>query len=399
MYFYHYNTLKRTHAHTIRYQFVYLLAIIFTFHSLIIAFSSSTYLEQFIDTTYVGLLYSAGSIVSIVLFLVLPTLLRSFGNVAITLITMLGAIIALLFIGLGFSPLLVIVSFIALLALNPLGYFLIDIFSETLIGDNEENTGKKRGVILGLMSLAALAAPLLIGTIIGEANNLARLFFISAGVGFLFMILVIAIFRQFSDSQYHALPLRSLYQLMRQNHSISIVIYAHFLLQLFFSWAIIYIPLYLATEIGLDWQTIGNIIAVGLAAYALFEYPAGYIADTYTGEKEMMVAGFFILSLTVAGMALATPFGVLGWMILMFINRIGASLVEATTESYFFKQVNGKDASLMSIFRLLRPMAVLCGSLLGTLSLLILPFQYIFFVLAFILTSGMFMTQFLVDTK
>jgi len=397
--FYHYETLERTKPNSIRYQFVYLLAIIFTFHSLIVAFSSSTYLEQFIDTKYIGMLYFVGSFFSIVFFLILTPLLRKFGNVTVTIVSMLGAIVALLLIGWGISAPLVIISFVILLALNPLGYFSVDIFSETLIGENEDDTGKKRGLVLGLMSLAALAAPLLIGTIVGGENDLARLFFVSAGVGVLFIFLVIGIFRQFYDPAYHQLPLRTLYALMRSDTSISVVIYAHFLLQLFFSWAVIYIPLYLATEIGLDWETIGYIIAVGLTAYVLFEYPAGYIADTYIGEKEMMAAGFVILALTVAGFAIVAPLGVMGWMILMFFNRVGASLVEATTESYFFKRVKGKDAGLMSIFRLLRPMAVLSGSLLGTLSLLFLPFQYIFFVLALILTTGIFITQFLVDTK
>ncbi len=396
---YHHETLKQTAPNSIRYNFVYVLAIIFTFHSLVVAYSSSTYLEGFIDAKYVGLLYSVGSLGSILLFLSLPRFLRQFGNVLTTITAMGMAVIALLLVGFGFSPLWVALSFIIFITLNPLGYFSIDIFSETLIGDDENDTGKKRGIALGLMSLAALAAPLLIGTIVGEADNLARLFFVSAGVGVLFIFFVIGIFRQFYDPVYYPIRLRAIITQMRNNTSISVVIYNHFLMQLFFSWAIIYIPLYLATEIGLPWETIGQIIAVGLIAYTLFEYPAGYIADRFIGEKEMMATGLVILSLTVSGVAIITPYGVGGWMLLMFINRIGASLVEATTETYFFKNVQGEDAGLMSIFRLLRPLAMLCGSLLGTVCLIFLPFQFIFFILALILTSGIFVTQFLVDTK
>ncbi|MFN3188558.1 MAG: MFS transporter [Candidatus Paceibacteria bacterium] len=399
MAFYHHNTLERTLPNSIRYNFVYLLAIIFTFHSLVVAFSNSTYLEGFIDAKYVGLLFSLGSLGSILLFLTLPDIMRRFGNVLTTIITMAGAVTALLLMGFALSPLVVIISFVVFLALNPLGYFSIDVFSETLIGNDENDTGKKRGIVLALMSVAALSAPLMIGTIVGEADNLARLYFVAAGVGVLFIFVVVGIFRQFYDPVYQPLPLRSLYALMRENTSISVVIYNHFLLQLFFSWAIIYIPLYLATEIGLGWDTIGLIIAAGLLAFAIFEYPAGYIADKFIGEQEMMAVGFLILALTVAGIAMVAPLGVAGWMALMFINRTGASLVEATTESYFFKCVKGEDAGLMSIFRLLRPLAVLCGSLLGTACLIILPFQFIFFVLALVLISGIFVTQFLVDTK
>lgn len=396
---YRYRTLEAIYPTTIRYYCIYLIAVVFTFHSLIVAFSSSTYLEQFINPQYVGLVFSAGSLGSIILFLLLPHLLQRYGNVRLTLLIMLGAIAALIVTGLGHSPLPVVIGFLVFLALNPLGYFLIDVFSETLIGDGEADTGKKRGLTLSLMSAAALCAPLTIGLIIGVDEQLERLFYVSAGVGVLFIVFIIGFFRQFYDPPYHPLPFRALYSLMQKNHNITVVMYAHFLLQLFFSWAIIYIPLYLATEIGISWTEIGTILAVGLLAYVLFEYPAGYLADTFIGEKEMMVGGFLILVLTVAAIPLLTVTSTTLWMLLMFINRTGASLVEATTESYFFKSVKGNDAGLVSIFRLLRPLGVLCGSLLGSACLLFLPFQYIFFILAFILVSGIFVTQFLVDTK
>jgi len=48
----------------------------------------------------------------------------------------------------------------------------------------------------------------------------------------------------------------------------------------------LFTPLYLATEIGLPWTDIGVIIAVGLFAYVLFEYPIGFIADKWIGEKK-----------------------------------------------------------------------------------------------------------------
>lgn len=115
--YYHHETLERTTSNSIRYNFVYLLAIIFTFHSLVVAFSSSTYLEGFIDAKYVGLLFSLGSFGSILLFLALPYLLRKFGNVAITITTMTGAIFALLLVGLGFSPITVAIAFVIFLPL------------------------------------------------------------------------------------------------------------------------------------------------------------------------------------------------------------------------------------------------------------------------------------------
>jgi hypothetical protein len=83
----------------------------------------------------------------------------------------------------------------------------------------------------------------------------------------------------------------------------------------------------------------------------------------------------------------------------MFVNRFGASLVEVTTESYFFKQIKGEDASLMSVFRLLRPAANVVGALLGAVLLSIVSFPLFFIIGGFILTIGVFIPRYLVDTK
>jgi len=384
---------------SIRYRLVYILALIFTFHTLIVSFSSSTYLEQFIPSTYVGLIFALGSLGSMLAFLFLPRILSVYGNTTTTLVTMGMVIIALLIIGFSSYGPFVLLAFLLFLILNPLGYFAIDVYSETLIGENESDTGKKRGLVLGLMSLSALMAPLLIGVITGPAENLERLFFVAAGAGIIFMLVIIAFFRQFYDPSYTTLSVTHLWQSLTINRDISLVMYAHFLLQLFFSWAIIYIPLYLATEIGYSWSVIGSIIAVGLLAYVLFEFPAGYLADRYWGEKEMMAIGFLVLALTIAGISFIHVLGIAGWMTLMFVNRAGASLVEATTESYFFKKVQGRDSSLMSIFRLLRPAANVAGAMLGTLTLLFIPFQYIFLVLALLILTGLFAALEITDTK
>ena len=90
---------------------------------------------------------------------------------------------------------------------------------------------------------------------------------------------------------------------------------------------------------------------------------------------------------------------VLSWMILMFMSRIGASLVEATTESYFFKHTKGTDANIMSFFRLTRPLAMVIGSLLGSATLLYLPFELMFVVLGLMMIPGIFYTLSLKDTR
>lgn len=383
----------------IRFWFVYVIALVYSFQSLLIAFTSSTYMARFVSPSQVGMLYSLAALGSVIFFLLFPFLLQRYGNVITTLGIMVITILSLAVSGLSITPTLTITAFVLYLTLSPLPYLSIDIFSETLIGKNEKATGSKRGLALSLMGVAGIFAPLTMGFIVGNGDNFSRLFFLSIVVGIVFMIIVVAGFHRFSDQLYHRTALRTGWHEWWFRPDIKIVFLAHFLLQLFFTWAIIYVPLYLASEVGMNWQNIGYVISVGLLAYVLFEYPIGIMADRYTGEKEMMALGFLLLALTSASVSYMVGFGVVGWMVLMFLSRIGASLVEATTESYFFKKVRGEDANLMSLFRILRPLANLVGALLGSLALLFLPLQLIFLVLGLVMTIGIFITLFLHDTK
>jgi len=160
---------------------------------------------------------------------------------------------------------------------------------------------------------------------------------------------------------------------------------------------IIYVPLYLAIDIGFDWDVIGSILAAGLLAFVIWEYPIGVVVDKYNSERTLMAVGFLILILTTAAISFLAAASIFVWMIVMFLSRTGASLVEVTTESYFFKQIKGSDASTISFFRLTRPLAMIFGSLLGSVSLLYLPFSLIFIVLSIALIPALYLTQYIGD--
>lgn len=396
---YRYQPIGTINKNPIRLGMVYFLAAVFTFQSLFLAYSNSTYLEEFVSASTVGLLYSIGAVGSLIIFLLLPRLLEKYGNVLVILGAMGLIIMTLLALGMAWSVPVVVGAFILYLALSPVIFLNIDVFTETIIGEDESGTGTTRGLILVIMSVAGFLAPWLMGMVAGEAGNLATLYFVAIGIGIFFIILVLFFFRRFQDEPYEPASLKRIWYYLKHNRNIRLVTYSHFLLQLFFTWAVIYIPLYLATEVGLKWSEIGTLIAIGAVAFTIFEFPAGWLADNKFGEKEMMAIGFLILTLTVGAIGFMGIFGFIGWAILLFLSRVGCSFIEVTTESYFFKQTKGRNGNLMSLFRMTRPAANLVGALLGSLCLLFLPFSLIFSVLALVLTTGIFTTWWLVDTR
>ena len=391
--------LKKNSGHDISFRLIYVFSTIFAFQTLITAYIGSSYLEQFIDPKFVGIIFAVGAAGAMLVTLFLPKILRLIGNVVTILILLLIIMVSLVLIGLAITPYLTIGIFILLMAVKPQIYLNIDMFLETLIGDDEGVTGSKRGIILTLMSISSFFAPIAMIHIIGDSNNLANVYYVSAVICVVLIGIILAKFRSFEDPPYEEIKVKEVILSAFGDIDIRVVLYSQFLLQFFYTWAVIYIPLYLSTEMGMDWTTIGQIIAVGLFAFIIFQYPAGIIADKKYGEKEMMAIGFVLLALSMASIAFVGVLGVIGWMVLVFISRTGASLVEITTESYFFKHVKENDSNLISLFRLMRPLANLSGALIATVTLFFLPFNLIFVILGLFMVTGIIGTMKLHDTK
>lgn len=391
----------RLRAHTARtFGFVYLAILLFSFHWSLVAYANSSYLHQFVSNKTIGALYTVGSILTIIAFFFISKALRRFGNYVVTLALSTAEMILL--IGLAVAPSLYIAVPLFLLhhAIVPLLLFNIDVFIEQRIARRESITGGKRGIVLVILSLGGAVAVLSSGLLLGSGQpRFTLLYLVSAGFMLAFLYLTVRCYRAFRDPHYDAINVLETLRYFWIKHNFRFVYLAHFLLQLFFAWMVIYMPLYLLSVIGFAWDDIGLIFFVGLFAYVLFEYPIGEIADRWIGEKEMMAVGFMILSITTVYMAFLKVPLLLPWMITMFMTRLGASLVEVTTESYFFKHTKDADASIIGFFRASRPLAYMLGALLGSLALLYMPFNYTFVLLGLLMLPGIAFAMLLKDTR
>ena len=379
---------------------VYLAMLFLGLHWSVVLYINSTYLEQFISSEAVGTLYVIGSAITVFSFLFISRVLRSLGNYKLTVSLAILEFLTLL--GLAFIPRLEIVIplFILHQAIVPLLLFNLDVFTERLIGNAEDGTGGTRGLVLTIMSLAGAIAPLVTGFLVGDADPRFAFAYIASALLMLpFVYLIFSHFRTFSDPRYKEVKVLAAIHRFWVYADLRHVFLAHFLLQLFFSWMVIYVPLYLATVIGLPWDQIGIILFVGLMAYVLLEYPIGMLADKHYGEKEMMMGGFVILAISTIWISFVDATSILPWMLVMFATRVGASFVETTTESYFFKHTRGSDANIISFFRITRPLAYFIGALLGSFTLLYIPFSSIFIVLGVLLIPGIYLSFRLNDTK
>ena len=379
---------------------IYAAILLLVFHTFMVAYVNSSFLEQFIDAASVGTIYTVGSALSVLIFLFISRVLQIVGNFRLTIGLLLTNFVAVL--GMSQTSVLevAIPLFIVHIITVPLIIFNLDVFMEERIGNDESGTGSSRGLLLTLASLVGAVSPLLSGLLIGSTGtNFTNAYLVSALTLIPVLALLVMYFRTFSDPEYGEIDVFSAIHTFWINVNIRSVFIAHFLLQMFFMMMVVYTPLYLTGTIGLTWAQFGIIMFFAQLAYVIFEYPIGIIADRYIGEKEMMAAGFLIIVIATAWMSFVSVASVLVWSIIMFTTRVGAALVEVTTESYFFKQTKSSDAQIISFFRVTRPLSYVLGALVASLSLLYVPFNMLFIVFAFLMIPAMFCTLYIQDSK
>ncbi len=172
-----------------------------------------------------------------------------------------------------------------------------------------------------------------------------------------------------------------------------------FLLHFFYSWMVVFSPLYLHEVLGVSWSHIGIMFTIMLLPFALFEYPLGKIADKKIGEKEILVLGFLIISISLAFFAFNPGTSLVLLTLILFLTRTGASMVEIMSETYFFKKIDRADSELISIFRYTSPLAYLIGPLLATIILQMFSYQILFATLSVIVLLGTYFSHEIKDTK
>lgn len=378
---------------------IYIAILLLVFHSLVVAYINSSFLEQFISSTSIGTIYTIGSALSVLIFLFVSRVLRRVGNLKLTLGLILVDLAAV--VGMAYAQTLevAIPLFLVHIISVPLIIFNLDVFLEEVIGEDESGTGSSRGLLLTLASLIGALSPLASGLLLGDGSSYKLVYLASAAALVPIIVILLANFKDFHDPNYGEVDVFSGLHKFWGNINLKSVFIAQFLLQLFFVAMVVYIPLYLTGTIGLTWAEFGIVMFFAQMAYVILEYPIGIIADRYIGEKEMMAVGFFIIAIATAWMSFMTVASVTVWATIMFVSRVGAALVEVTTESYFFKQTKSSDAQIISFFRVTRPLAGVLGALVGSLALLYLPFNLLFLVFAALMIPAMFYTLNIEDTK
>ncbi len=381
--------------------YVLVAVLLFSFHYFLIYFTNSTVLRTFVDEKYVGFFYTMGALFNIALFLKAPAILNRIGNFKFTVIVAIVEFIAVAGIGFSSSESIVIALFIVHQAIAILLFYFLDIFIERY--SDEKNIGNIRGLYLTVYNLPLIVTPFVVGFVTNETATgilaYSNIYLLAAAFIIPFLYIIISNFRKFPDPIYPHPTIKESVLTFYNNRNLREIFADHILLHTFYGIWAIYMPIYLKTYIGFSWTEIGIIFSVMLLPFILFQIPLGKIEDKYHNEKDILMAGFMILATTTILIAFLQEKNIVIWSALLFTTRIGACLIEISSESYFFKHIKAEDASFMSFLRLARSIPYLYSPFIAALLLSLLNFKSLFIFLGLFMLLGLRYSFYLSDEK
>lgn len=376
---------------------IYVAALFFAVHIVLITYVHSTYLEQFVPERVVGILYAIGALIGIATLSRTPHILRRIGNKKMMLVLGVLEVVSLCIMTWGHNVYAILAFFAIHQATIPILFFNFDIFIKHF--STYENTGTSRGTFLSIVNVAYVIVPLVMGFLLSYGS-----FPLVYGLS---MVLVVPLLyliyniHHFQDSHYHDVNLIGSLKESYRNPDIFRIVIVNLILQMFYATMVIYMPILLHQVIGFEWSTIGIMFTIMLTPFVIFEFPLGKISDSRLGEKELLISGLVMLAVSTAVVPFLNSKSAVVWTILLFLTRVGASFVEIMAESYFFKKVNDEDANLLSLWRATSSMSyAIIPAIVSLILFIINPANlgYVFFLPVGLALIGIFFASKLKDT-
>lgn len=307
----------------------------------------SSFLKTMVSEQVVGYLFTVAYALTFFAIQNYWRVIARFGNQN----TLLGVVSLQMLCGILLAspihPAVSIAAFVGMTMLTTINIINYDLWLEPFT--RNEETGRVRGAFWTAVNLGFVASPLFTGALVslygfGPAYLASAVVLIPAW-------LIVFTGRNHDHAQVRYRQHQPILQLVRKiwrNKDMRGIFSISLMLYLFYAWMVIYTPLYLVRA-SMGWDEIGIMFTIMLLPFVLIEFPAGWLADHYLGETEMLTLGFALMGIAVLLMMKADTF--LEFTLTLFLTRVGASLVEIMRESYFYKKVNAEDLDVINVFR------------------------------------------------
>ena len=369
---------------------IYLVGLLFSLPVALASYINSSFIASFVGEKLVGIVYTASSVFSILFLLLAPKIWSKVGGYKFLLIA--ASLSSLSFLGLALTTHTFTTALIFILgfSMNTLVVFSLDEILKIFSKDSA--IGKIRGKYLAICSVSWVLAQLASGTVL-KSFTFQHIYLISFMVMLLFLIITFLKLRNIPDPVYANTNSLKYIKDFFQNKNLARAYIISFLLQFFFSWMIIYTPIYLSSYLHFSWREIGLIFAVMLTPFVFMPFPIGKYGDKF-GERNILIWSFTLMTLSVLFMFFINNKDIIIWMLILFTTRLGASSAETMSDSYFFKHIKKENEEWVGVYRSALPFAYILGPLIASMLFYILPsFNYIYLVLGILMLFGVYISS------
>lgn len=346
----------------------FFMTFLYALHYAIPLYATSSYLHQYFNSSIISATYVAGSLLALIVSVNLAKTLRRFHSYNFAIGVIIAEMIVITLFGFVKNPFLLPPLFIIHFGLQLLLNVSLNIFIESFSA--HASIGSIRGLFLAILHLGILIAPLLGGMILSY-TSFAMLYFIAALMLVPYLFLVHKYLTHIKEPAYHTINLFEAMQRALRNKNLRAVVLSKFIVESFYATMVIYSPIYLAT-LGIPLTSyLTFIIPIALIPLVLLPYELGVLADTKYGEKEMLIIGLLLLTVATFLCVIVTTKEIAVWAMILFLSRVGASLVDTMSSTYFFKKIGPEDPSYTALFINMNPASTIA---VGVVGIIVSPF-------------------------
>ncbi len=346
----------------------YAMTFLYALHYAIPLYATSSYLHIYFNSRLVSGIYVAGSILALLASISIARSLKRFHTYRFTFSVAAAEIVVVTLFGNTQNPYLIPIFFIIHFVLQILLFICLNIFIESF--SKHARVGSIRGLFLAVFNLGILISPLIGGFILANFS-FGILYTFSACTLIPYLYLLHTYLHHIKEPAYHSVDVFEALGRALRNKNLKAALIGEFIVHAFYAVMIIYSPLYLSV-LGIPLTTYLTIILpFALVPLVVLPYELGLLADTKFGEKEMLIIGLLILTVTTFLCVIITTTDVRVWILVLLTSRIGASFVETMAYSYYFKKVQEDDPSLTALFINMHVVATLA---VGVIGVIVAPF-------------------------
>ncbi len=364
---------------------LFLASILFSFHAALLAFVHSSMLGALVHPEKIGVYFTVSSGISLLILIGLPKFEKVWGPYKILIGILVLSTVLLASIAYT-KNIAAAMFFVVYFSLNTVVWYNFNLLIEHFA--DSKSMGRLRGLYLTATNLAWVGAPSISGALITYGGIKAPYIFALVPV-VLSIILLLKNKKTLSNREriHRSHSTLEALRSLRKKIMLRKILILTWILQIFFSISALFMAPYLL-HIGLNWEHIGLVFSVMLIPFVLFQFPVGKYLDKSHNEKGMLVFGFALMALAIVYVLAPLYTSWVYFAVVLFISRIGASIVEVTTDSYFFRHIDENDVGLAGLYQSTIPLAYLVGPFFGGLLLVFGGFHLLFSVL----TAGLVLT-------